>query len=93
MKDNQLEQIHERINKFKSDNFQTSNSLKKESNFGALSISIDLLASTGVGIAMGIFLDRFFESKPLCLIVFSLIGILAGFKMIWQKWNNKNNVS
>ncbi|XVN43453.1 MAG: AtpZ/AtpI family protein [Candidatus Rickettsia vulgarisii] len=89
MKDNKLEEIQERIDKFKANNLQTSNNYKKGNEADALGMGLDLVASTGVGIAIGIFLDKFFVSKPLCIIIFSLIGVLAGFKMIWQKLNRK----
>jgi ATP synthase protein I len=87
--DKKLEQIQERIDKFKANNLQPYNNSKKRKEVDALGIGLDLVASTGVGIAMGIFLDKYFASKPLCIIIFALIGVLAGFKMVWQKVNKK----
>ncbi|WP_375359822.1 hypothetical protein [Candidatus Tisiphia endosymbiont of Nemotelus uliginosus] len=33
-----------------------------------------------------------FNSKPFCIIIFLLIGMLVGFRIIWHKLNIKNNV-
>ncbi|MCC8417752.1 MAG: AtpZ/AtpI family protein [Rickettsia endosymbiont of Bryobia graminum] len=87
--DKKLEQIQERIDKFKANNPPTYDNSKKRKEVDALGIGLDLVAGTGVGITIGIFLDKYFASKPLCIIIFSLIGVLAGFKMIWQKVNKK----
>ena len=57
---------------------------------GPLSIAIDLVSSIMVGLLIGFWLDKFFDSKPICMIIFLFIGSLAGGKIIWQKLNIKN---
>lgn len=63
---------------------------KKVVSIDALSIAIDLVSSIMVGLVIGYWLDKFFDSKPICIIIFVLVGSLAGAKIIWQKLNIKN---
>lgn len=64
--------------------------VKANEQVGALSIAIDLVSSIMIGLLIGFWLDKFFESKPVCMIIFLLVGSLAGVKIIWQKLNIKN---
>lgn len=47
------------------------------------SIGITLVVATFVGLAIGIYLDRKFSTKPWLTIIFLLLGIAAGFKNIY----------
>ncbi|MBL6621841.1 MAG: AtpZ/AtpI family protein [Rickettsiales bacterium] len=44
-----------------------------------MQITIDLLSGTFVGAFIGYELDKFFATKPLCFIVFMILGIAGGF--------------
>jgi F0F1-type ATP synthase assembly protein I len=48
-------------------------------------------ASTAVGLAIGYFLDRLFNTSPYLLIIFTLYGIAAGFWNLFKvtRENNK----
>jgi ATP synthase protein I len=83
----QLKQVQERIEKFK--NRHLTPELKKKVKIDALGIALDLVVSVMIGFFAGFTLDKFFNTKPFCIIIFLLIGILAGFKIIWQKLNSK----
>jgi ATP synthase protein I len=48
-------------------------------------ISVDLLAGIGVGGFLGYYLDVFFQSKPLCFIIFMLLGLAGGFLNIFKR--------
>jgi ATP synthase protein I len=48
--------------------------------FSSLGISVAL--SIFIGLAVGIYLDRRFETTPWCTLIFLLIGIIAGFRNI-----------
>ncbi|MEK6531860.1 MAG: AtpZ/AtpI family protein [Deltaproteobacteria bacterium] len=51
---------------------------------GALATAgITLVVSTFVGLAIGIYLDRLFSTKPWLTIIFLIFGIIAGFKNIF----------
>ena len=44
------------------------------------SIGIEMGAALVVGMAIGWFLDRTFDTKPVWLIIFTIFGIVAGFR-------------
>ena len=46
-------------------------------------LGITLVVSTFVGLLIGVYLDRFFSTKPLLTIVFLILGIIAGIRNIF----------
>lgn len=87
-KEKELDKIQKRIKKLKTNNhFQPKLNPKKE--IDALTMALDLFSSVMLGFIVGFTLDKLFNSKPFCIIIFLLIGMLAGFKIIWQKLNKK----
>lgn len=54
-----------------------------------LNISTDLLAGVIVGLVIGFYLDKWLETKPLFIIICLIIGMVAGFRMIWREMKNK----
>ncbi len=93
MEQKELEDIQERIKKFKTNNHRHLK-LNPEKQIDAFAIALDLVSSVMLGLVAGFTLDKLFNSKPFCIIIFLLIGMLAGFRIIWQKLklNKKNNV-
>ncbi|WP_347939198.1 AtpZ/AtpI family protein [Rickettsia oklahomensis] len=81
-----LNNIKARIKELKSAKLSNS---KIQQEISPFTIAIDLVAGAMVGVVSGIFTDKFFYSKPLFLIIFTIIGIIAGFNIIRQKVNNK----
>ncbi len=88
----ELDKIQKRIKTLKANN-QTNNhfhpKLNPKKEIDALAIALDLFSSVMLGFIVGFTLDKLFNSKPFCIIIFLLIGMLAGFKIIWQKLNKK----
>ncbi len=65
--------------------------MKKKKEDGALkglykisSMGIMMAATTFIGLGIGVYLDRYFDTKPWLTILFLLFGIAAGFKNIYQ---------
>lgn len=54
-----------------------------------LNISTDLVSGVIVGLVIGFYLDKWLETKPLFIIICLIIGIVAGFRMIWREMKNK----
>ncbi|BBJ30935.1 hypothetical protein RAS_00440 [Rickettsia asiatica] len=81
-----LKDIKARIQDLKTPKFSNPKIRQEISSF---SIAIDLVSGTMVGVVIGIFTDKFFNSKPLFLIIFTIIGMIAGLNIIRQKVNNK----
>lgn len=46
----------------------------------ASSVGLNLVFSTFVGLAMGYGLDKLFHTSPWLLIIFTILGIIAGFR-------------
>ncbi len=48
------------------------------------SMGIMMAATTFIGLGVGVYLDRYFDTKPWLTILFLLFGIAAGFKNIYM---------
>ncbi len=48
-------------------------------------IGTQMVASTFVGLAIGYYLDKWLGTKPILLIIFLLVGIVAGFKNMYDQ--------
>ena len=46
-------------------------------------IGLQLVTATFIGLAMGYFLDKWLGTSPWCLIIFLLLGIVAGFRDVY----------
>lgn len=47
-------------------------------------IGTEMIAALGVGVGIGIFMDRWLDTKPWLMIVFTLLGSMAGFLSIYR---------
>ena len=50
-------------------------------------IGTEMIAALGVGICIGLLLDRWLDTKPWLMIVFTLLGSMAGFLSIYRLTN------
>lgn len=48
------------------------------------SMGINMVAATFIGLIIGIYLDKFFSTKPWLTIIFLFFGIAAGFRNIYM---------
>mgnify|MGYP006279246015 CR=1 FL=1 len=48
-------------------------------------LGIHLVVTTFVGLAVGYYLDKWLDTKPWLTMVFLLLGIIAGFKNMFQE--------
>lgn len=58
----------------------TKRALRELAYYSSLGLSVSL--SIFIGLAVGIYLDRRFETSPWCTLVFLVLGIIAGFRNI-----------
>ena len=49
-----------------------------------MKISLDLLSSILVGAMIGLGIDNFFSTKPIFLLIFLVLGIIAGFYNLFK---------
>ncbi len=59
---------------------ETKRSLRELAYYSSLGLSVYL--SIFIGLAVGIYLDRRFETSPWCTLIFLMLGIIAGFRNI-----------
>ena len=48
-------------------------------------IGIEMVVSTFVGLAIGLFLDKKFGTEPIFTILFLIVGIIAGFRNVFRE--------
>jgi ATP synthase protein I len=59
---------------------ETKRSLRELAYYSSLGLSVSL--AIFIGLAVGIYLDRRFETVPWCTLIFLMLGIIAGFRNI-----------
>jgi ATP synthase protein I len=47
------------------------------------SVGISLVISILIGLAMGIYLDRWLDTRPLFTLIMLLIGVISGFRNVY----------
>ena len=57
----------------------------------ALKISTELVAAVVVGATIGYLLDNWFDTKPLFIVCFFLIGIVAGLRNVFRSARKMND--
>ena len=68
-----------------------NNTPKKISGYGiGMKISLDLFSSILVGTMIGLGIDNFFSTKPIFLLIFLVLGIIAGFYNLYKSAQNLN---
>lgn len=78
---NSLDKINNGINYFKNKEKKVNKSEKRQTNQQlkyTTQVTVDLLSGLAVGAFIGYELDKFFQTKPLCFIVFMVFGIAGG---------------
>ncbi len=70
------------------ENEKENKNQKNDSPFRALwrgsLVGVHMVATTFVGLAIGYYLDKFFDTRPWLTLIFLFIGIGAGFKELFK---------
>jgi F0F1-type ATP synthase assembly protein I len=66
----------------KSDNKDNFTNLSKLKNQSFLSVGIDLCSHVMLGLGVGLFLDKYFTTKPIFLVLCLFVGIASAIKVI-----------
>ena len=87
-----LDNLDQKLEEFKSKKEKNGPKRLKVQNDGWRMV-IELVTGMLLGISLGLALDYLFESEPIFLILFSLLGFLAGVKtmMVTAKKMNETN--
>ncbi len=88
-----LKQIDERIKKLTAKEKEARKD-RPESDFAyatktGFRVGTELLSGVLVGAALGYFLDKLFDTKPLLLIIFLFFGGAAGFLNVYRFVKNE----
>ena len=57
---------------------------KERCGLVALTVNLELVAAVVVGTTMGYILDSWFDTKPLFIISFFIIGVVAGIRNVFR---------
>lgn len=59
---------------------ETKRALRELAYYSSLGLSVSL--AIFIGLAVGVYLDRRFETTPWCTLIFLVLGIIGGFRNI-----------
>ena len=81
---NKLEELKKKIEHYQSEgNVKSSIPKKKGAGFG-FRISTEIVAALIVGVGIGIIVDNYFNTRPFGLIIFFILGSLAGILNVYR---------
>ena len=91
-KKNKLENIKKRIERFEQKTSYSKNPQKNKSgiSFG-FRLGVEIVAALIVGVSIGIIVDKYMNTKPFGLIIFFILGALAGFLNIYRVMRRLEN--
>ena len=91
-KKNKLENIKKRIKSFEENASYPKDSQKDKSgiSFG-FRLGVEIVAALIVGVSIGIIVDKYMNTKPFGLIIFFILGALAGFLNIYRVMRRLEN--
>ena len=56
-----------------------------------LKLTVEIVAAVAIGIGIGMLLDNFFDSRPLFIIIFFLLGGCAGILNVFRVAKSMQN--
>ena len=80
---NKIENLKNKIKNYE-DKKSKKPLLKNKSSGSVFKISTELVAALVVGVIIGLFVDNYFNSSPFGLIIFFILGSLAGFLNVYR---------
>ncbi len=82
-----LKDFNKRLNDLKKLNSKIKNKGKNKDfkDFGVyLKSGVELVSAIIVALVIGVFLDNYFQSKPIFLIIFLILGFAAGIMNVFR---------
>ena len=87
-----LNQLNQKIEAAKSRNQDNSQSDVQPSQLGkVMKLTVEIVAAVGIGVGIGILLDNFFNTRPLFIIIFFLLGGCAGILNVFRVAKSMQN--
>ncbi len=79
-----LESLKQKLDKIQSSKTNQNNKNKESGAGFGFKISTEIIAALIVGVCIGLFVDNYFNTKPFGLIIFFILGSLAGFLNVYR---------
>ncbi|MDG2416886.1 MAG: AtpZ/AtpI family protein [Pelagibacterales bacterium] len=90
--EHKLNQLNQKIEAAKSKNQSDSHSSIPPSQLGkVMKLTVEIVAAVGIGVGIGILLDNFFNTRPLFIIIFFLLGGCAGILNVFRVAKSMQN--
>ena len=81
--DKKIKSLNQRIQKAKDNSDLDQN--KHPSPVGkAMKVVVEIVAAMAVGLVIGILLDNYFDTRPIFIIIFFLLGSVAGILNVFR---------
>ena len=81
--DKKIKSLNQRIQKAKDGSNLVQN--KPPSPIGkAMKVVVEIVAAMAVGLVIGILLDNYFDTRPIFIIIFFLLGSAAGILNVFR---------
>ena len=81
---NKLRDLKEKLEKLESSKKNKSTKYKGGGAGFGFKISTEIIAALAVGVVIGLIVDNYFNTKPFGLIIFFILGALAGFLNVYR---------
>jgi len=79
-----LENLKKKLDEIQSSKKNESKKYKKTGAGFGFKISTEIIAALVVGVCIGLLVDNYFNTKPFGLIIFFILGSLAGFLNVYR---------
>ena len=79
-----LENLKQKLDKLQSSKTDHTQRYKKTGAGFGFKISTEIIAALVIGVCTGLLVDNYFNTKPLGLIIFFILGALAGFLNVYR---------
>ena len=87
---NDLRNLQDKLEKIEIDASDKNNSeIQKNMGYG-LRVGIELVVAVGMGVLIGIFFFKIFNTSPILMIFFLFLGFAAGINNIMKQLNSLN---
>ena len=79
-----LENLKQKLDKLQSSKTDQKYKQKETGAGFGFKISTEIIAALVVGVGIGLIVDNYFNTKPFGLIIFFILGALAGFLNVYR---------
>ena len=84
MNNKKLEDLKQKLDKLQSSKKDQNHKHKKVGAGFGFKISTEIIAALIIGVCIGLLVDNYFNTKPFGLIIFFILGALAGFLNVYR---------